>query len=613
MSTLRTDNIEDLEGNLFPVSKLSYQSSDGETRVVENKLSEVVSVKDFGAKEGVNSSSSFEQAGAYSVSNSIGILVPEGNYPVDEFPEGKFYGPGIVTRISDSVSSKLDLSSPQLISFDGPSTFPQRYTFFQGQEAGMSYSKEAYASVGVGPEALKSLTIGSRNTSVGAGSLSKIEDQYSNSAFGADAGRDSDYADRCSLFGANSGKWNGTSDPVGSLHDFFLQDQTNFDSYGLEQRNPDIRNSILGSVESPLVSATSGSDNQSNSAFGRNALLHGVRLANCTALGYNAGAHVFDCSNSTFVGVSAGRDAVSADRMVAIGVDAGLQTQTGNENIAIGVQALRNNVHSSGNVAIGDQALSQGTGESDDETTARGNFRLNVAVGYRAASEMTTGTSNTCVGASSLKVNKGVANSALGTSSLGLNETGSYSTALGYNAGLLTQAGNPAVAGSNSTCVGANASISGDNQVQLGDSDTTTYVYGTVQNRSDYRDKADIEDTKLGLDFIKGLRPVSGVWDMREDYIEVVEEDGSLRTIKHEKDGSRKRTRKHEWFIAQEVESLCNKLGVEFGGLQNHAVNGGEDVYSLGYDEFIPPIVKALQDISSKVDSIESRLKKLEE
>src|SRR3546814_13145999 len=61
--------------------------------------------------------------------------------------------------------------------------------------------------------------------------------------------------------------------------------------------------------------------------------------------------------------------------------------------------------------------------------------------------------------------------------------------------------------------------ISGANQVQLGDSATTSYVYGTVQNRSDARDKADIRDTQLGLDFIKALRPVDYRWDMREDYL----------------------------------------------------------------------------------------------
>ena len=52
----------------------------------------------------------------------------------------------------------------------------------------------------------------------------------------------------------------------------------------------------------------------------------------------------------------------------------------------------------------------------------------------------------------------------------------------------------------------------------------TTYVYGTVQNRSDSRDKADVRDTVLGLDFINKLRPVDFKWDLREQYIDHVSE-----------------------------------------------------------------------------------------
>src|SRR3546814_5297739 len=83
------------------------------------------------------------------------------------------------------------------------------------------------------------------------------------------------------------------------------------------------------------------------------------------------------------------------------------------------------------------------------------------------------------------------------------NSTGSS------NSALCTNAGRPATSTyDNWTCLGANSVVTGANQVQLGDSATTSYVYGTVQNRSDARDKADIRDTQLGLDFIKALRPV---------------------------------------------------------------------------------------------------------
>lgn len=196
-------------------------------------------------------------------------------------------------------------------------------------------------------------------------------------------------------------------------------------------------------------------------------------------------------------------------------------------------------------------------------------------------------------------------------------------TAIGHYALRIKQDGSVATgAGTNCTGVGQNTRISADNQVQLGDAATTTYVYGTVQNRSDERDKADIRDTELGIEFIMGLRPVDGRWDMRDDYFEEYEQQVGIdenaqpvfetRLRKIPKDGSKKRTRFHHWFIAQEVKELCDSLGVEFGGYQDHSVHGGCDVLSLGYDEFIPPMTKAIQQCWQRMDEIELRLKALD-
>ena len=158
---------------------------------------------------------------------------------------------------------------------------------------------------------------------------------------------------------------------------------------------------------------------------------------------------------------------------------------------------------------------------------------------------------------------------------------------------------------SNITALGFDSRVSGSNQVQLGDSRTTTYVYGTVQNRSDARDKADVRDTVLGLDFIEKLRPVDYRWDMREDYFEE-DEDGNRTPI--EKDGSKKRSRYHHGFVAQEVQQVIEEAGEDFGGLQDHSVNGGGDVLSIGYDEVIAPLVKAVQELTAKVRELEARL-----
>lgn len=213
--------------------------------------------------------------------------------------------------------------------------------------------------------------------------------------------------------------------------------------------------------------------------------------------------------------------------------------------------------------------------------------------------------------------------SAFGHRALMYNMTGMSNSAFGRDALLLNQDGSNFTSYTNCTGLGFQSAVSGNNQVQLGNSLTTTYVYGTVQNRSDANDKTDVRDTELGLEFIMGLRPVDGRWDMRDDYWEEYDEQVGVdatgfpvfatkrRAIP--KDGSKKRERFHHWFIAQEVKELCDKLGVDFGGYQDHSTqDGGCDVLTLGYDEFIPPIVRAIQQVKVELDSINVRLSKLE-
>lgn len=303
-----------------------------------------------------------------------------------------------------------------------------------------------------------------------------------------------------------------------------------------------------------------------------------------------------------------------------------LSNTEGQYNIALGQSALESNTRGSYNTAIGTRAL---------KPNIDGCY--NVGVGWQALVGNTEGFYNVGIGMSALLSNTiGMRNVGVGANTLQNSMTGNNNTAVGNGALICyadywNQSNNTAVgcsagflngAFSNTTCLGYNSTVTGSNQVQLGNSSTTTYVYGTVQNRSDARDKADIVDSNIGLDFILGLRPVEGVWDLRDDYVEytevkAVDEKGvetvTLERKVLEKDGSKKRSRKHQWFIAQEVKELCDRLGVDFGGYQDHSVSGGADVLSLGYDEFIPPAVKAIQECWQRLDKLEERISKLEQ
>ena len=129
------------------------------------------------------------------------------------------------------------------------------------------------------------------------------------------------------------------------------------------------------------------------------------------------------------------------------------------------------------------------------------------------------------------------------------------------------------------------------------------------------------------------LRPREYRWDYRESYINTEEirkisnkikklnkkgrkidiksalERFSIENIK--KDGSQKGWRFHQGFIAQEVFQVMRELGVDFGGYQDHSINGGKDVLSIGYNEFIPVLVKGIQEQQKQIQELSNEIKKI--
>lgn len=241
---------------------------------------------------------------------------------------------------------------------------------------------------------------------------------------------------------------------------------------------------------------------------------------------------------------------------------------SGNGNTGVGCDALRDNRSGERNTAVGHGAL------ANNKTGS-----YNVALGVDAIQHSLGTSYNTCVGYFS-----GVSNEI---------ETG-YGTALGLNA----------TAHDNATAIGANAFTPGPNTVMLGDSECDVFTENGYYFTSDGRDKADVRDTHLGLDFILKLRPVDFRWNKRTDYTERKRDlvtkmvDGEevqmpVETlVKHPMDGSKKRKRYHHGFIAQEIGAMPEA----FGGFQNMLINGFEDKQALNYSELIAPMVKAMQE-----------------
>lgn len=304
------------------------------------------------------------------------------------------------------------------------------------------------------------------------------------------------------------------------------------------------------------------------------------------------GAISSSASDITVNGLTIGRGGGNQTRNTAVGVTAIGSSNTGNDNTSVGYQSLLSNLAGNSNVSIGASSLKSNTSGSG-----------NIAIGVNALRDNTTGIGNTSIGLSSLIYNiTNNFNTAIGRDALS-TVGGDSNTAVGYNAL------NSNSTYTNCSALGASTAVTASNQVQLGDSSTTTYVYGTVQNRSDARDKKDVKDTELGLEFINALRPVDFKWDLREDY--KTEDNNDLSNITA--DGSKKRNRFHHGLIAQEVKAILEAKGIDFGGFQDHSICGGQDVLSIGYDELIAPLIKAVQELSTELTIVKQELNALKQ
>jgi hypothetical protein len=358
------------------------------------------------------------------------------------------------------------------------------------------------------------------------------------------------------------------------------------------------------------VSITNGNGSITIAATGG---LTGITSAATTALGINAGDSVTSGANNVFVGYDAGTAVTTGLNSVFVGHEAGLSTTTGNFTTAVGYNAGRSNVSGTSNTsigylasynqtgnfntALGRSAMQGGGSSSGANSTAVGAYALyvatsgqeNTAVGFQSGDSITTGSGHTLVG-----VNTGASLT-----------SANYSTAVGLEAMV---SGNY----SNSLAFGFDAQVTGPNYGRIGD--VSVDVYGKSFNSiSDSRDKADIQDTNLGLSFIMRLQPRMFRWDFRESYRspkpspeatkeewDAWREENKLANLTHA--GTHKRNRLHQGLVAQEVKAVMDTMGVDFGGFRNSEINGGDAQMGLEYTQFIAPLIKAIQELKAEFD-----------
>ena len=215
-----------------------------------------------------------------------------------------------------------------------------------------------------------------------------------------------------------------------------------------------------------------------------------------------------------------------------------------------------------------------------------------VLAGFLAVHVITTGNGNVILGSSSAPaLVDGNNNVCIGNSVATALSSGSLNVFLGVNAGDTT------TRGSNGIILGNGAAASSatvSNEITLGNASISALrcQVTSITALSDMRDKTDITDLDLGLDYINALRPVEFVWAMRDA----------------EDDNPRQGT-KEAGFIAQELRSAEDQFDASWLGT---VLDTNPDRLEATPGKLLPIVIKALQEASAKIDELNTRIATLE-
>ena len=301
---------------------------------------------------------------------------------------------------------------------------------------------------------------------------------------------------------------------------------------------------------------------------------------------------------------------------VAVGHDAGKAITSGENNVAIGLEALSLNTTGSDAVAIGNLA---GRGTTGGGIVAVGYWALksnstggDVAIGYAAMYSNSTGLNNVAVGAYALRsnvtANRSTAvgyyalNVSVADNNTAVGALASYSITTGtQNTSLGSNAGRGGTTGSNNTCIGYYATppaFNTSNSFTLGNNSVTNLRCNdqTITALSDVRDKTNIENIPVGLDYIKAMRPVMFDWNRRPK----IDEDGN-EIINEVYIG-----RKDFGFIAQELDTLQETFGYSDHTRLVHKDN--PDAWEADPMKTYPILIKAVQELAAQVAELQSRV-----
>ncbi len=325
----------------------------------------------------------------------------------------------------------------------------------------------------------------------------------------------------------------------------------------------------------------------------------------------------------------------------------------GNDTVALGSGS---NAYNNYSVAVGCSARAIGVNSTTLGYYSRANGAYSVAVGYGARADETWGIAvggeakavggisaafgrgANAVGSYSIAVGYCATTSANSSAALGERAVASfdYTTAVGYDSEAkgyysIALGSSAKVSASRSVALGYYATTSNTNSIQLGNASSLSSITARVPITvtSDERDKADItEMDSKALDFLKKVKAIRYVFNSRELYIDeehLSEEDRrkkekyGLCSYNREEHalGTKKGNRIRAGVSAQNVLEALNEIyGTSsyanlvndnlFDISQDEIPEDVENQLAVNYEGFIPFLIKAVQELAKRLESLES-------
>tara|TARA_R110000868_G_scaffold245995_2_gene502651 strand:+ start:710 stop:1648 length:939 start_codon:yes stop_codon:yes gene_type:complete len=252
-------------------------------------------------------------------------------------------------------------------------------------------------------------------------------------------------------------------------------------------------------------------------------------------------------------------------------------------------QSSNNNLNLTHSVCIGSN-MNQASGVNWGGGIAIGNSCLNqakdlssnIAIGYGCMGTTQNASITDCA-KSNIAIGISAGSNLTGVGPSG--DDGSFNVILGRFAGTtLTSGSNNIVIGNSANTATATASDTitlGNNQIFA-----LRCNVQTITSLSDARDKKEVTELPIGLDFINGLKPVTFVWDERG-------EDG-------------KKDIKDFGFIAQDLKK--SQEDAKLAETLKLVYEENPEKLEASYGKLIPILVKAIQEMSSEIKLLKEEL-----